>query len=377
MKVLLLADASVVHTLKWARSLSERGIEVVIFGMVDFDRSIYDGYNNIEIVIYKRETELLRSGAGNVRKLAYLKALPVIRRLIREHKPDIVHAHFATSYGLLGALAGFRPFIVSVWGMDAFDFPKISIVHRLVFKFILSRADRVLSTSNVMARETQQYTGKTVITTPFGIDLKRFRPAPAKSLFGKKDLVIGTIKDLEEKYGIEYLIRSFAILKGHHPKHPLKLLIVGGGSQDAFLKKLCADLGITSHVAFTGMIPYDEVVRYHNMIDIYVAVSVYQSESFGVAIIESSACEKPVVVSNMGGLPEVVDDGVTGFVVPARDPDATAAAIERLVLDKKLRAKMGTAGRRRVMELYDWKVNVDQMVSIYDDVLREKKKSYN
>jgi len=152
---------------------------------------------------------------------------------------------------------------------------------------------------------------------------------------------------------------------------------VGGGSQDAFLKKLCADLGITSHVAFTGMIPYDEVVRYHNMIDIYVAVSVYQSESFGVAIIESSACEKPVVVSNMGGLPEVVDDGVTGFVVPARDPDATAAAIERLVLDKKLRAKMGTAGRRRVMELYDWKVNVDQMVSIYDDVLREKKKSYN
>jgi glycosyltransferase involved in cell wall biosynthesis len=106
------------------------------------------------------------------------------------------------------------------------------------------------------------------------------------------------------------------------------------------------------------------------MLDISVSVSITDSESFGVAVIEASACEKPVIVANVGGLPEVVEDEVTGFVVPPQDAEATASALEKLVLNKSLRQEMGNAGRQRVQRLYDWKNNVQQMLSIYHEVLQ-------
>jgi len=89
---------------------------------------------------------------------------------------------------------------------------------------------------------------------------------------------------------------------------------------------------LTTRLIFTGKVPYNEVPKYQNMLTISVSVS--DSESFGVAILEASACEKPVVVSNVGGLTEVVEDGVTGIIVPPRNPEKTAEAIEKLLLDK-------------------------------------------
>jgi glycosyltransferase involved in cell wall biosynthesis len=101
------------------------------------------------------------------------------------------------------------------------------------------------------------------------------------------------------------------------------------------------------------------------MLSVSVSVSTLDSESFGVAVLEAAACEKPVVVSSVGGLPEVVEDGVTGLVVPPRDPVRTADAIEKLVLDDALRRRMGAAGRRRVADAYDWERSVDTMLSYY------------
>jgi glycosyltransferase involved in cell wall biosynthesis len=103
------------------------------------------------------------------------------------------------------------------------------------------------------------------------------------------------------------------------------------------------------------------------MIDISVFTST--SDSFGVAAVEASSCGNPVVASNVGGLPEVVEHGVTGFIVPPRDPHKTADAIEKLVLDGSLRACMGSAGRQRVKKLFNWDDNVSQMMEIYDSTL--------
>ena len=95
-----------------------------------------------------------------------------------------------------------------------------------------------------------------------------------------------------------------------------------------------------------GAVPHREIARCHHMIDISVFTSTSDSDSFGVAAVEASACGNPIVASNIGGMPEVVEHGVTGFLVPPRDPHKTADAIERLVLDSSLRDRMGSAGRR-------------------------------
>lgn len=365
MKIMLLSDCNSVHTIKWATALSANNLEVIVFSLGALN---VEDYQNTKVKIVDFSAKVTREGA--MKKLGYLKALPFLKQTITKESPDIVHAHYASSYGLLGALAGFSPFVLSVWGSDIFDFPRVSFLHRWIIQYNLKKADKILSTSHVMAKETSHYTNKPIEVTPFGIDMQKFKPEISDGLFGSNDIVVGTVKTLEYKYGIEYLIRAFKIVKDRQPELPLKLLIVGGGSLEQELKGLCQQLKIENITIFTGDVPYSQVPKYHNLLSVSVSVSVSESESFGVAIIEASACEKPVVVSNVGGLPEVVEDGVTGFVVPSQNPEKTAQAIEKLIVDKELKVQMGKAGRARVARLYDWNNNVAQMIKIYEDLLR-------
>jgi len=369
MKIILLSDPSSSHTVKWARSLADANIELLIFGICRYSGSHYDNYKSIRVVTFNQE---VNQNEGAWKKGAYLKGLPLLKKIIKEFQPDIVHSHYATSYGLLGALSGFHPFVLSVWGCDVFSFPHKSFVHSKILQFNLFKADRILSTSHVMAKETLRYTKKPIEVTPFGIDLNIFQKQLVQRLFEPEDIVIGTVKTLEEKYGIEYLVHAFRIVCDRYPALPLKLLIVGGGRLDAKLKMLVAQLGLQNKSIFTGKVSYDEVPSYLNLLSIAVSVSISHSESFGVAVLEASACEKPVVVSNVGGLPEVVEDDVTGFVVRPKDPLDTANAIEKLILDAKLRRKMGQEGRKRVNRLYNWQENVSQMVDIYRSLLSGK-----
>ncbi|ABB44696.1 Glycosyl transferase, group 1 [Sulfurimonas denitrificans DSM 1251] len=365
MKLLLLSDSNSVHTIKWATSLAKSGIDIIIFSLAELSVKDYDNIKNINI---KTLGEILSRDESTLSKLKYLKALSAIKEIIKEFQPDILHAHYASSYGLLGALSGFSPFVLSVWGSDVFSFPLKSPLHKFILKYNLKKADKILSTSHVMAKETKLYTNKEIEVTPFGVDMEQFKPMEVKSLFEKDNIVIGTLKALETKYGIEYLIRAFKIVSEKYSNLPLKLLIVGGGSLELELKQLVKDLKIDNKTIFTGKIPFVEVPIYHNMLSLFVSVS--QSESFGVAIIEASSCAKPVVVSNVGGLPEVVEDGVSGFVVPPKNPQETAEAIEKLALDKNLRERIGKNGRERVKNLYNWSDNVRQMIGIYEELLK-------
>ena len=368
MKLVLLSDPDSVHTARWATSLALKGLEVYIIGLSPITNSIYYSHKNIKVYDLDIDSKDVKQSSGLFSKLKYLKTLNKVKSLIREIKPDIIHAHYATSYGLLGALSGFHPFIISVWGSDVFIFPKKSVIHKKILKFNLKKADIILSTSHAMAKETALYTDKDIEVTPFGIDLDKFKPMKVESIFSENDIVIGTIKSLEPEYGIEYLIRAFKIVVEKNISLPLKLLIVGAGSLEAKLKKMVYDSGLSEYTVFPGKVPFDEIPKYHNMIDVPVFVS--NSESFGVAVIEASACEKTVVVSDVGGLPEVVENNVTGVVVPPRNEIETAKAIEKLVLDKSLRGKMGKAGRERVKKLYNWEDNVKQMIEIYRKVLK-------
>ena len=104
------------------------------------------------------------------------------------------------------------------------------------------------------------------------------------------------------------------------------------------------------------------------MLDVFVSLSIEDSESFGVAVIEASACEKPVVVSRVGGFPEVVENNVTGIIVEKENVKEAADAMLKLIKDKYLREEMGKAGRKRVIKYFNWDENVTQMLNIYRQV---------
>lgn len=362
MKILLLADLNSVHTIKWVKGLLPHKIDIVAFGLQAIRKENLEIYKDVKTYSYdfSLEAEL---GNGAFKKLAYLKVIPYLRKVVRDEKPDILHAHYASSYGLLGALCNIKPFIISVWGSDVYDFPLKSWLHKKVLQFSLSKADKILSTSCAMKKETLKYTNKPIEVTPFGVDMKIFQPKQK----GTASITIGTIKALESKYGVEYLIKAFGVVAKKYPELSLELLIVGTGSLLNTLKKLAVEENIDAETTFTGRVEFEKIPDYHNKITIFVAASILDSESFGVAVVEASACATPVVVSNVGGLPEVVSDGVTGIVVEKENVLELANAIELLVKNETLRVELGENGRRRAEKSYNWENNIQQMIDIYKE----------
>jgi L-malate glycosyltransferase len=376
MKIFYLADGASIHTKKWVFSLLDAGHRIHLFSLNPFNEQEYrdhsDKFSHTTFSLTHHKTKL-----GGLNKLGYLKVVTDVKNSITEFKPDIVHAHFASSYGLLGVKAGFHPLIISVWGYDVFHFPGRSFIHKNILKNNLSKADKILSTSHVMAKETNKYSDKIVEVTPFGIDTELFK-ADDKVLkssifpFNDDDLIIGTAKPLENKYAIDHLIQAFARLAKKHPDLPLKLCIAGKGSIRDKLDSLVEKLGIEKNVYFAGQLAHDKIPGFLNALDIFAALSL--EESFGVAVIEAGACEKPVVVSDEGGLPEVVENNVTGFIVPKGDIQAASDALEKLIINTSLREQFGQAARTRVKKLYDWNVCVRQMLNIYQDIVSTDKK---
>jgi len=154
MKILLLADPASSHVVKWANGLHEKGLEVSIFGVSAYDPTQYN--DGIKIDLFTIPQFIKWQTIGNFLKATYLLALPRLRKKIKKFKPDIVHAHSVSSYGLLGALSGFHPFAASVWGSDIYNFPQKSDFFKKIIVYNLKKADMIFSTSKVMAEETKK-----------------------------------------------------------------------------------------------------------------------------------------------------------------------------------------------------------------------------
>lgn len=365
MKVLFLAAGSSIHTIRWVNALSQAGAEIVLATQHDLLEPIAPAV---------KVRRLPHSG-----NIGYFRNVGALKRMIAQERPDLVNAHYASGCATTARLAGFAPTLISVWGSDVYDFPRKSSLHRWWLRGNLMAATHVASTSRAMAEQTRRIApalGEIAIT-PFGVETDRFLPRSERSAAPDAPIVIGTVKTLKPLYGIDVLIESFALL-ARRLQHEapqvagrLKLRIVGDGPQRDELSRRAGELGIGEITEFVPRVPHAAVPAALHELDIYVALS--RQESFGVAIIEAGACGLPVVVSDVGGLPEVVADGETGFVVPRESPQAAAEALRTLVLDAELRQRMGEAARRRVVSLYEWQRNVQQMTDLYARVIAGSK----
>jgi len=361
MRVLLLADTYSEHTEKWALSLADSGIEI---GLFSFNKASYDWHQHKNITVFF-EPEKKINAEKTLTKLAYLKYVAVLKKIIRHFKPDILHAHYATSYGLVGALSNFHPFIISSWGTDVMKFPDKNFVAKSILSFNFKMADLLCATSNTIAGYIKKVSVKPVSVIPFGIDIKKFTPRKVDTIFKEGEFIIGSIKPLESLYNIDVTIKAFAAL---HKKYPnFRLLIIGEGSEEKKLQELCTSLGVQNGVTFTGRIPFNEISRHYNMIDVLVNISEY--ESFGVSIIEAMACEKPVVVTNVGGLKEIVKDDSLGIKVEVGNVEQTAGAIEQLYSDKKKYSEIARKSREHVVTHYNWDENLKQMIVAYQELM--------
>ena len=216
--------------------------------------------------------------------------------------------------------------------------------------------------------------GKKVKVVPLGTDVHRFDPSlfgqrEARSFFGlphdKK--IIGVLGRLDPGKGQEVLLRAVPEVAKRNPE----VLFVIAGDETAgepgyktYLEKLCHEIGANRHVKFLSFT--DDVPRLMAALDIFVLPSF--GETFGLVVIEAMAMEKPVIATNAGGLPEIIADGQTGLLVEPRNVEAVATAIEKLLVDEKLRTSLAHAAREDALRRFSMGSCVDALLGLLAEI---------
>ena len=215
---------------------------------------------------------------------------------------------------------------------------------------------QVLIASGVPARLVQ--------TVHSGIDLRRFVAVQAAPLmFPAGTRIIGTVGHLAGHKGHRYLLEATAILARQEPQ--LGVVIAGDGTMRAQLEAQAAALGITAHICFTGF-RHDILALMQNF-EIFVFPSYL--EGLGTAVLDAMALGKPVVATQAGGIPEVVQHGVTGLLVPPRDPHALADALGYLLQHPEQGETFGAAGRKRVEQHFTVAQMACCTLQVYERIL--------
>ena len=345
-------------------SLNNNNFTILLFSFFAPNARRIKKYKELDIKVISPN---LRSKIKNLRepnigKIKYIFSISILQRTIRDFQPNVIHAHYASSYGVLAFISRFRPFILSVWGSDIYDFPFRSRLNKFLIKIIIRSANIVCSTSIAMKEIIKkEFLREDVELVPFGVDTNFFKPEKKE----KKKFTVGTIKSIEKHNGISCLLDAAKIVIYEYKKD-IDFMIVGDGYLKKEMIQKAAELGLYEKVSFPGFIQHNEIVDYFNKLSIFIAVS--EQESFGVSVLEAASCEIPTITSNIGGLIEVNSHNKTGFIINVNDPRALAKYILKLYEDEKMRLKFGNSARKRVLNKFNWEKNVNQMIKIYNKI---------
>ncbi len=307
---------------------------------------------------------------------------------------DLIHAHYWMS-GMAGAL------LKEAWGV-----PMLQMFHTLGLmklrigrtpeeregkyridgeRFVIEQADRIIAATEAERSQLESLYGVNdhkVTIIPPGVDTHYFYPIPedeAKEAIGispndRMALFVGRIEPLK---GVDTLIRAMAIVKKKCKTFvcPHYLIIIGGDpfgeSQDMTdemkrLQGLCQDLGLGEMVLFLGKRGQQTLPYYYSAAEVVVMPSHY--ESFGMVALEAMACGTPVIASRVGGLALLVQEGETGFFVPAQDPDALAEKLRLLFVNHDLRARFGEQAVAYARD-FSWELIAAQILEVYQSLL--------
>jgi len=296
-------------------------------------------------------------------------------RLLRGREVQILHSYMFHA-DVLGRMAGKLarvPVIVS-------SRRNVEIggqIRELVNRWTANLADRTIAVSDQVREVEIQRSGvdpSKVVTIYNGVDLEDFRginPTKVKELKRQFSInmgtpVIGTIASLHKRKGHAYLIESLPLILKRFPK--AKALLIGDGPLRESIRRKAEDLGLSNSVIFTGI--RHDIPELLSALDVFVLPSLW--EGMPNVILEAMATGNPVVATHVGGMPEEVEDSVTGLLVPPRDPEALAEAIIALLQDRERAETMGRAGRARVEKYFSVERMVHQTEALYEELIREK-----
>jgi glycosyltransferase involved in cell wall biosynthesis len=304
------------------------------------------------------------------------RAWRLLRVLPRETAFDVIHDNQGLGWGMLPMRALGVPLIatihhpLSIDRQRAFEPPtsfgqqwsRMRFYPIAMQGFVARRMDRIVTVSQASAEAIAGHfrvPRERIRVIPNGLDGALFRPPERPGKAPGRVIYVGNLNDRNK--GVSYLLRAMARVV-----RPWHLAVVGAGAEvPPWVRALAAELGIAHRISFEAQLTPQELVSRYGEAEVAVCSSLF--EGFGFPAAEAMACGLPVVAARGGALPEVVGD--TGLLVPTRDPEALARAIDALLGDPALRERLGRAARARVLERFRWGRAAKELVEVYQEAI--------
>jgi len=362
-------DADTIHTVKWVSYFAAKGHKVHLISYSSFKENDARG---VKLHIIKRKFSIKLWPINTLLNMPF--ALLEAKKIIREIKPDIIHAHYLTSYGTLALLSGFHPFVLTAWGTDILVNAKRNFVERIIAKTVFNKADLITCDAEHMKKAMIGLgaDASKIKIINFGVDTKRFSPGVKDNKVKKYLGVSGgktiiSLRSLEPLYDIESLIKAASIVLKESPK--TKFVIVGNGSRENDLKIMARESGISDSVRFTGRINNNELPKYLRVADVYVSTSLSDA-GIAASTAEAMACGMPAIVTDSGENRVWIKDNEGGYLIPTKNPEILADRIIRLINDKNLMKEFGKRNRRIIEEKNSYFGEMAKMEEIYKKLIK-------
>lgn len=311
--------------------------------------------------------------AGFVSLLAYTRKI----------KPDLIHGHWLIPQGVLVYLVSRcykKPYIVTAHGADVFG-----LKHSIFLKaraLVVRNAAIVTTVSNALKDQLKYCKSleEKIIVLPMGVDSNCFKEqfghnSRTGTVSGRSSTKILYAGRLTEKKGVIYLIRAMPAVKKLFPD--VVLTIVGGGELALQLKKEAARLGLDKSIIFVGAKPNLELPQYYTSHAIFVGPSIVSkggdTEGFGLTFVEAAMAGCLLIGTDVGGIKDIIQDGVTGLLVKQKDSEAIADKIIYALANPAKMTEISTEGRKRCIEKYDWKIISKKYGAIYEYVIKQQR----
>ena len=385
-----------------AETLQEHGVDVTVLtpDTPKLHRTAIDHTVNLQTYRYFFPRRLQQLGYSNtlvndceMKKYVYLLApflfLSGIFHLIRltyKHRFDVIHAHWLLPNGFIAAIAAKWcqvPLVLTVHGSDLFV-AKLNPFFKWMSKWTLKQAVKVTSSSPTFLQmvETLGAGKEKQCLINHGTTPAEFPPAGHQQLVDLRErlsipedhLIIFSLGRIVLKKGFEYLIAALPQIREKVPN--VTVIIGGDGSDLQRLKSIAKEQGVSESIRFPGTISRAEVSVYFHLCDIFTLPAVFDPkgnvDGCPIVIMEAMACRKPVVVTDISGIPEAVLHEKTGILVAEKDPNALARAIVSLLRDPEKRTGFGSAGHQRLLNELTWSKTIKQFIDIYQQHANRK-----
>ncbi len=354
MRICYFADGESIHVVRWCNYFASLGHDV---HLISFKK----------VTIENVTTHFIDSGdisvsGGNWQVLLKYRK---VKALLKELRPTVFHSHYATSYGITGALCNYHPYVITCLGTDVLISAQQSRLYKLLLRFAFSRADRINSLAPHMTSAIQKIgvDMSKVVLIPFGIDLEIFNDNKRNTSSTK--FVITSNRNHESVYNIPHLLKAIAKVKPFIPN--IEFVITGDGSLRKELEQMTIDLGIDDISIFLGKIPQTEMVKLLNKTHVFVSVSL--SDGNSLSLLEAMACGTYPIVTDIFANREWVMDGLNGSFIKIDDVQGLADEILKVYLNfDNIIEKATSESRKIISEKGSWNINMTKIENIYKEL---------